>query len=124
MPFYNFYCEDCGDKKELRMSMHEAHEWHCKKCDKPMIRDYRTDLPTQTATGREYSKPIISDSLAIHPDQAAEHRKLFPDVPLADGVRPVFTNHDTHQKYLDKVGFVKQPQRVRHKFKKKAAATR
>jgi len=41
------------------------------------------DLTTEqiNSTDIEYDKPILSDSMAVHPSQVAEHRGLIPTSP-------------------------------------------
>ena len=81
-----------------------------------MMRDFRADVPA--AGNRDYVKPIHSDSLAVMPSQVKEHQRLHPDVELDSQCRPVFTNYQQHQKYLDKCGFIKQPQKRRKRGRK------
>lgn len=57
---------------------------------------------------KQYSKPIVSQSLAINPCQAAEHRRMFPYIKLVDDQFPVFDNYQEHDAYLNEAGFVKQ----------------
>lgn len=54
-----------------------------------------------------YKNPIHSDSLAIHPDQRAEHEQTFPNIKLDGQNRPIFDNFVDHENYLKKTGFVK-----------------
>ena len=103
MPLYPYKC-DCGNYIEIRASLKDAPKGsECSRCGADMYRVY------SFATGnKEYSKPIVSQSLAISPEQAQEHKKLFPDVKLHDNQFPVFENYQQHDKYLEKTGFVKQ----------------
>jgi hypothetical protein len=72
-----------------------------------MERDFQADLPHAAAD--TYDKPIISDAMAIPPEQIAEHKATFPDIKITDQGQPIFDNYAKHQDYLDKTGFVKQP---------------
>jgi len=65
-----------------------------------------------------YLHPRHSDSLAIHPDQVTEHKKLFPDVKIDSDCRPVFESFKQEDKYLETTGFYKHPQKTRIKGKK------
>lgn len=85
----------------------------CSKCDIKMIRDYTADLVF--ASGGDYSKPIHSDSLAINPEQRAEHERRFPNIKLDNQHRPVFDNYPNHQDYLDKCNLVKERQKTKPK---------
>ena len=116
MPLYTYRCGVCGEQKEIIHSMNETKLPTC--CGKVMYRDYRVDLPN--AGNREYRKPIISDSLAISPEQRKEHERLFPDIKLDPECRPVFDEFKKHEKYLKDTGFRKAPQRIKRRFTKKA----
>ena len=60
----------------------------------------------------------ISDSLAINPDQMKEHHEQFPDVDVLPDGRIKFTSIRQHDKYLEKTGFVKIPQKLKRLGKK------
>ena len=55
----------------------------------------------------------ISESLAISPSQIGEHRKQFPDVDILPDGRIRFTSFRQHDKYLEKTGFRKVPQKLK-----------
>lgn len=78
-----------------------------------MYREYHFRTP-----GDSYSKPIVSDSLAISPDQIAEHGKHFPDVGLTSEGQPIFENYKQHDNYLRKTGFIKNRQKLKPKGKR------
>ena len=61
----------------------------------------------------QYKRPIHSDSLAISPDQRAEHERLFPNIRLDKECRPIFDNVRDHDDYLNKIGMVKLPQKTK-----------
>lgn len=63
--------------------------------------------------GAPYSKPIHSDALAMNPEQVAEHREMFPSIPVDEQCRPVFTNSQDHQDYMNKCGVVKKEQKIK-----------
>jgi hypothetical protein len=71
-----------------------------------MLRNYAAENAHTPADS--YATPLHSDSLAIAPDQAEEHRRLFPDIKLDEQCRPVFEKYSQHDAYLEKCGFVKQ----------------
>jgi len=113
MPIYEYRCEICGKEEErvLPMSADIPSSVPCTRfaefgdgaCKGTAHRVY------SFASGNtEYNNPIISQSLAVHPEQAAEHRAAFPDVKLKDNQFPVFENYQQHDKYLEKSGFVKR----------------
>jgi hypothetical protein len=85
-------------------------------CGADMHRDIAADVPF--VSGGEYHKAIHSDSLAISPDQRAEHERQFPNIKLDSECRPIFDNFKDHDAYLKKCGFKKERQRIRRKTKK------
>jgi len=102
---WDYLCPNCGEQKETW-----ADGWSdsqvCPTCGTVMDRDYRgygrvVDNATHNA------RPIHSDSLAILPDQVAEHRARYPTVPLDDQCRPVFTSVKQRERYLEGRGVVK-----------------
>lgn len=122
MPMYTFKCPECGYSKEVFRPMEESDlcvpcdgEYACKQS--LMQRDFAADL-FHTA-GDTYRTPIISDSLAVSVDQIDEHKKLFPDVEITKEGQPVFRSYKQHETYLEKTGFVKQPQKKRRQGAKK-----
>lgn len=110
MPQYNFAC-DCGHKQSVIWSMSRSGELlKCSECGKQMYREYNFHTPKDS-----YSRPIVSDSLAINPDQIPEHRKHFPDVEVLPDGRPVFDNFRKHDNYLKKTGFKKSRQKTKRR---------
>jgi len=104
MPMYPYNCDKCNHYVEIRASIHDAPKgMTCNHCGEAMTRIYSFH-----SGNKEYSKPIVSQSLAITPEQAAEHRMNFPDIKLQDDQFPVFENYQQHDKYLEKTGFVKK----------------
>ena len=103
---HTFICDDC--KTTIKdVNTYGAHR--CMTCGKTM----RWDL--NFGIHGNYSKPIHSDALAIHPDQRAEHEVLFPNIRIDKQNRPIFDNYVDHENYLKKTGFVKQTKRIRPK---------
>ena len=82
----------------------------CEKCGSEMFWDMR---PFMNGSTGDYS--LISDSLAMNPDQIAEHNIRFPNIKVHPDGRPEFTSVRQHHHYLEQIGFVKQPQRIRYK---------
>ncbi len=112
MPQYNFAC-DCGNKQSVIWSMRDAGKiLECSQCGQDMYREYNFSVGGDT-----YSKPLVSDSLAINPEQIPEHREHFPDVEVLPDGRPKFENFKQHDNYLKKTGFVKQTQKIKRKGK-------
>jgi predicted RNA-binding Zn-ribbon protein involved in translation (DUF1610 family) len=104
MALHEFICTDCGIIVEDNDAM-EIHK--CPECDKNMRWN------CQARIRGNYKHPIHSDSLAINPEQRAEHERLFPDIRLDKECRPIFDNYRDHEAYLKKTGFVKLPKKIK-----------
>jgi hypothetical protein len=107
MPFYTYICGVCGDNKEIVKSIKDDTIPKC--CGQNMNRDYKTDLPF--SGNHEYGTSLHSDSLAVAPSQVEEHKRLFPDVALDSQCRPILTNVQQHDSYINARGFEKLEQR-------------
>jgi len=112
MPTYGYMC-DCGVYEDIvkPMSEHDRSEV-CPECGAQMRRDYSA-APRVHADS--YSKEIHSDALAVHPDQRAEHQRLYPNVPLDKACRPVLSSFSQAEKYYEQRGIYKPPQRNRRR---------
>ncbi len=82
----------------------------CEKCGSEMFWDMKPFM--KGATG-DYCH--VSDSLAMNPDQIAEHNVLFPGIKVHPDGRPEFNSVRQQSKYLEDIGFVKHPQKIKHK---------
>ena len=110
MPEYCYKCQKCGDTCSTFRGMSDSDpRFKCGKCDLEMIRDYPAE--SFNVGIREYATPLVSQSLAIHPDQIPEHSRYFPDVDVTSDGCPVFHNTRQHSDYLDKIGWDKRSQR-------------
>ena len=109
MAIHYFVCDDCNEM----VSDTDTKTIHkCPYCHK----DMRWDL--NFATHGNYKHPVHSDSLAINPNQRAEHERLFPNIRLDGQNRPIFRNFTQHEDYLKKTGFVKVAQKLKPKGKR------
>jgi len=119
MPAYSFVCPKCENKEERVRAIKNADKrCMCTVCGVKMNRDFQTDIPF--ASG-DYKRAIHSDSLAISPDQRAEHEKTFPNVKLDKQCRPVFDNFQNHEAYLKKCNIVKERKKVKSGTRKRIA---
>ena len=66
----------------------------------------------------EYAKPLVSHSMAVHPDQIATHREHFPNIEITKEGQPVFHSVAEHDKYLKANKWTKTPQRKKRRGKK------
>ena len=99
-----FVCEDCGTS----VRDHTTKEIHCcPKCGTDMY----WDLHNIGIADGDYHH--TSDSLAIHPDDAAEHRRKFPGVELTEEGQPMFTSTKQQERYANRCSFDKKSQRTR-----------
>lgn len=104
---YDLKCRKCGfrieNPKDSDYPIRDGYPRfpNCPKCGEIMVHD----VIGLAGKGDYYH---ISDSLAIHPSQIEEHRKLFPDVNVLPDGRPEFTSVKNRDNYLKKTGFVKR----------------
>lgn len=98
-----FVCDKCG------YAVEDTNTKTVHVC--PCGEDMRWDLRNNVSRRGDYEH--ISDSLAIHPDDIPEHRARFPGVDILPDGRPRFTSPKQQQKYAERCGFTKKPQRIR-----------
>ena len=108
MPLHAFTCRECNIETHDNTTK-GVHK--CPECGKDMWCKFGGGI------GGNYDHPIHSDSLAINPNQRAEHERLFPNIRLDSENRPIFDNYTNHEAYLKKTGFVKQTQKIRSRGK-------
>jgi len=114
MPTYSFICSECDDRQEVIRSMKDCDRVQLCICGADMHRDIAADMPFVSG-GHQYHRAIHSDSLAISPDQVAEHKRQFPNIRIDSECRPIFENFKDHDSYLKKCGFKKERQRIKHR---------
>lgn len=118
MPIYIYKCKDCGVSQEVMRRMSQCNDPLECSCGGETGRDFNGECAGNG--NKEYGETKWSQSLAINPNQIAEHKRLFPDVKVrADGC-PGFDSVQQHDRYLEKTGFQKLPQRIRRKGKRVA----
>ena len=118
MPLYPYKCPKCRAELDVFRPMADSDKpWKCTDCGGTMKRAFNSQFMTG---GKDYSRAIVSDSLAMHPDQILEHKKRFPGIEVTPDGRPVFDNYTKHNKYLKDINMVKQPQKIRPRGHKKA----
>ena len=109
MVIHNFICDTCGMVVE-DINTNIVHI--CPVCGEEM----RWDLDGCGIASGDYEH--ISDSLAMHPTQIAEHNQKFPGIDVMPDGRPRFTSVKQQSDYLDKIGMVKMTQKIRKITKK------
>ncbi len=120
MPFYDFECIGCGTKDDVLCTVSKCPEDdagpECSGCGKCMTRNYNKKPKGLSRTGvGDYAKGVVSDALAINPEQIEEHHRLFPDVDVLSDGRVKFDSYKQHDDYLKKTGFRKKPQKIKLK---------
>lgn len=94
--------------------MMSEEEEECPNCGVLVVKQLSTGVSTPN---KDYSRSVVSHSLAMCPSQIPEHNRLFPDIKVrADGC-PVFDNFKKHDDYLKKTGMQKDCQRGRTRGK-------
>ena len=107
---HTFVCDSCG-VEVTDTSTKEAHV--CERCGKDMRWDLRGNV---SGTG-DYRH--TSDSLAFHPDDIPEHRRLYPDVEVTPEGQPMFTSVKQQERYAEKsAGCYKKRQRIKYRGKR------
>ena len=76
---YCFTCDECGHSDEIIRRMSESGELvSCIVCGSVMRRNYSAEAPGSSRGDQEW----VMQSMAMHPDQVAEHRRLYPGIEL------------------------------------------
>lgn len=104
---YPFSCPRCGNVDDLVRSVADRNEPAlCTQCGEEMMRILFMGIRASKGK-KQYARPIVSDSLAVSPDQIAEHRRMFPNIQVTKEGQPVFDNFSDHEAYLKKCNVVK-----------------
>lgn len=90
MPRYCYVCPDCGATVEQHRSMRRRNVSPSCGCGCRMERDLGSEL-SGTDT-QDYDHEILSDRMGVHPSQVAEHRRMFPNIPMNDQGQIVVRN--------------------------------
>ena len=108
MPRYDFVCPKCGEQDEVVRPMRDSDRIEtCPACGADMRRVYTPP----SVVGTEKGDTFWSQSLAINPDQAVEHRRLFPNVKIAPDGQLGFDSNKQRSGYCEATGFTKRSQR-------------
>ncbi len=116
MPMYTYTCPECIHQEEIMKPMVDFDkDEYCELCGASTNRNFQADLPH--AASDRYDKPIVSDSMAIHPEQIKEHERLFPDIKVTKEGQPIFEKYSQHEAYLKKTNYVKERQTPKRRGK-------
>ena len=103
---HTFICDVCG----LGIQDTSTKGVHvCPKCGAEM----RWDLGGIGIRPGGYNH--VSDSLAFHPDDIPDHRRMFPGIEVTPDGRPMFTSPKQQERYANACGFDKKSQRIRQR---------
>ena len=101
---HHFVCDSC----KIEITDNTTKIIHkCPKCGQDMRWN------TNVNCGKRGDYEHISESLAVSPSQIKEHHQQFPDVDVLSDGRIRFTSYKQHDKYLEKTGFRKVPQKLK-----------
>ena len=107
MPQYKYSCPNCNCQLDVIKPMAEFNTQEiCAICGTIMERDFNQN--GLHCGNKHYGTPLISESLGIHPEQAAEHRKNFPNVEVMPEGQLKFDGYQAHSKYLKAIGWDKR----------------
>lgn len=112
------HCSECG---QLCSKIKQEERFKCPDCGSQMsyfeYEDFNeaefTDFAAPEVIDGHYREPLHSDTLAINPEQVAEHKEHFPNIELDDECRPVFHTVKEHEEYLEKCGIHKPINKMR-----------
>lgn len=106
MPLYCYRCPKCNTYVDVVKPMAGAlRQEFCEHCNATMNRDYHGER--KGVVGTEQGDTFWSQSLAISPSQAAEHRRLFPDVRVREDGCLGFDSVKRRFDYCETTGFHK-----------------
>lgn len=106
MPIYCYKCPKCSAALEISRPITNENTAVFCDCGTQAKRDYQAEGAKPGV--KEYAKPIVSDALAIHPDDAPQHVKDHPTVGVLPDGRLEFRDTHSHDKYLKKIGWHKE----------------
>ena len=109
MAFYSYTCEKCGETQGLAFGMKEEHPANtvCLACGGNAKRDIAADRGGSChSTGKGW--PMLSDAMAVHPDQIQETREHaarhgVPTDFVPDG-RPILLSRNHRKRYGELIG--------------------
>lgn len=108
MPRYGYYCPKCDPEIENSIDIIKSSDTQelCNICNTVMERNFNR-RGIHCGNKSYGNTPIISESLGIHPEQAAEHRRNHPNVEILPMGQLKFSNYQSHDKYLRDIGWNK-----------------
>lgn len=102
MPIYCYYCHNCLSHMELYREADNRNDMPVCDCGELMDRDITAEFGAPRRAG--YHTTIHSVAAGVAPSQVAEHRKLYPDIPINnDGTIPM-ESHYERKRILKRLG--------------------
>lgn len=109
---WTFICKNCGRILEKDVDPFEGDGYNVECCSTHMDRIY-PDSKVFNINGGAYLHTKYSDSMAVSMSQIEEHKQIHPDVKIDVQGRPGFDTVQQQDKYLDTIGMIKHPQKIR-----------
>ena len=103
MPLYSYSCK-CGHTCEEFRAVAYRDDGPVCSCGIKMEHDVCADHRREQRPG--YWTDLLSDAMGVMPDQVAEHRKMYPDIPMTDDGRVIVRSHQEHRRIMKRLGFV------------------
>lgn len=103
---YCFECPTCEEHRDVSRPIKDSGLPEICSCGQKMLRDFHAE---QTNIRGNYTRPIVSSSMAFDAQDAAEHRRRFPGVDLKiDGhtAHPILRSLNHKRGYMRKRGWV------------------
>ena len=75
---YCFTCSKCGGTVAVERPMSQSGNRQRCECGHKMHRDFQAEQTTMQGGDMKW----VMRSMAMHPDQVAEHKKLFPKIEV------------------------------------------
>jgi len=80
MPVYAFRCEKCGTPEEKVFEVEKRKsEIKCGSCGGKSERDFCAEHDKSNTAPDAYSRPLISESMGVGPDQAKEATRRYAE---------------------------------------------
>jgi len=106
MPLYCYKCPVCNRPETMLRPMREssAEGPMCQQCSETsMVRDISAEHVN--STDQEYDRPVLSDSLGVHPSQIKDAQRRFQHHEFAPDGRMVIRSHNQYKKIRKELGF-------------------
>jgi len=114
MPSYSYKCSACNKifSEIVRIANRNVSQ-EC-ECGGIADRDVESEIKHMCNSGQKTGDYYhVSESMGINSEQAAEHRKQWPDVDVLPNGNLGFKSVKEQQRYANHFGLDKKPQRIK-----------